>query len=165
MRDLAVSDTPVGEMTICELHRRIVVRSQPDIAGFYSRLPRRIAGSAAIFPSPVKIPNLMEQFGGWLTAITDGPASAFEAHFRLTAIHPFADGNGRTARLLMNLLLIRNGYPPVAVRPEDRIAYLEALERGSADDDLRPFQQFMQFLLDATLDAYLGLLRQALPSS
>ena len=54
---------------------------------------------------------------------------AFDAHFRLTAIHPFADGNGRTARLLMNLLLLRGGYPPLAVRPEDRKIYLDTLER------------------------------------
>ncbi len=105
----------------------------------------------------------MEHLGSWLTAAPGSPATAFEAHFRLTAIHPFADGNGRTARLLMNLLLLREGYPPVAVRPEDRIPYLEALERSSESDDLRPFQSFMHGRLDATLDAYLGLLRQALP--
>ena len=92
MRDLAAATTPVGETTICELHRRIVLRSQPDIAGFYSRLPRRIAGSGTIFPSPAKIPDLMERLGTWLVATAPTPATAFEAHFRLTAIHPFADG-------------------------------------------------------------------------
>ncbi len=73
-----------------------------------------------IFPNPLKIPQLMEEFGSWLSVAPATPEGAFEAHFRLTAIHPFSDGNGRTARLLMNLMLIRGGYPPVAVRPEDR---------------------------------------------
>lgn len=91
------------------------------------------------------------------------PANAFEAHFRLTAIHPFSDGNGRTARLLMNLLLIRGGYPPLAVRPEDRKAYLDALENASTVGDLKPFQAFMHERLDATLAEYLSILQEALP--
>ncbi len=112
MRDLAARDTLVDDGTVSELHRRIVARSQPDIAGVYSRLPRRIAGSPVVFPNPAKILDLMEEFSTWLRSRTVEPAAAFEAHFRLTAIHPFADGNGRTARLLMNLLLLRGGYPP-----------------------------------------------------
>jgi Fic family protein len=85
------------------------------------------------------------------------------AHFRLTAIHPFGDGNGRTARLLINLMLIRAGYPPVAVRPEDRKAYLDARERGSLAENLSPFQSFMHERLDATLAEYLAVLQEALP--
>jgi Fic family protein len=105
----------------------------------------------------------MEEFGAWLTAAPLDPTSAFAAHFRLTAIHPFADGNGRAARLLMNLLLIRGGYPPIAVRPEDRKTYLDALERGSLAEDLRPFQTFMHERLEATLAEYLSAVREALP--
>jgi Fic family protein len=164
MRDLAPTAAPVDESVVCELHRRIVARSQPEIAGTYSRFPRRIAGSPAVFPNPAKIPQLMEEFGAWLTSAPRDPASAFEAHFRLTAIHPFGDGNGRTARLLMNLLLVRGGYPPVAVRPEDRKSYLDALERGSLTEDLQAFQMFMHERLDATLEEYLNILQEALPS-
>jgi Fic family protein len=105
----------------------------------------------------------MEEFGTWLESAPPTPASAFDAHFRLTAIHPFGDGNGRTARLLMNLLLIREGYPPVPVRPEDRKTYLDALERGSLAEDLRPFQTLMHERLDSTLGEYLSALREALP--
>jgi Fic family protein len=162
-RGLAATTTPVTENTVCELHRRIVARSQPEIAGIYSRNPRRIAGSPVVFPDPAKIPPLMEEFGAWLKDAPPGPGAAFDAHFRLTAIHPFSDGNGRTARLLMNLLLIRDGYPPVAVRLEDRNTYLDALERGSLAEDLRPFQTFMHGRLDATLGEYLSALQEALP--
>jgi Fic family protein len=163
LRELAATTTPLGENTITELHRRIVARSRPDIAGIYSSLPRRIAGSPVVLPNPAKIPELMGDFGAWLNAAPLAPSSAFAAHFRLTAIHPFADGNGRTARLLMNLMLIRGGYPPVAVRPEDRKTYLDALERGSLAEDLRPFQSFMHERLDSTLGEYLSALREALP--
>jgi Fic family protein len=159
MRAQAAQDAAIGESIVCELHRRIVARSQPEIAGVYSVHPRRIAGSPVIFPNPMKIPELMAAFGTWLATEAATPKGAFDAHFRLTAIHPFADGNGRTARLLMNLLLIRGGYPPVAVRPDDRKSYLEALERASLADDLAPFQNLMHESLDATLAEYLNALQ------
>lgn len=72
-------------------------------------------------------------------------------------------GCGGTARLLMNVMVIRGGYPPIAIGPEDRKTYLDAPERGSFAQDLRPFQTFMQERLDATLGDYLSALREALP--
>ena len=164
MRELAAQAMPVGESVVRELHRRIVARSEPEIAGFYSPHRRRIAGSPVVFPNPLKIPELMAAFGHQLEQAPPTPEAAFDAHFRLTAIHPFSDGNGRAARLLMNLLLIRGGYVPVAVRPEDRKTYLDALERGSLADDLKPFQAFMHARLDATLGEYLSALQEALPA-
>jgi Fic family protein len=71
------------------------------------------------FPSPAEVPALMGDFAHWLRAARR--ATAFEAHRRLVDIHPFNDGSGRTARLLMDLILIRCGYPAVAVRPKDRV--------------------------------------------
>ena len=106
----------------------------------------------------------MQEFGAWLEQAPATPEAAFDAHFRLTAIHPFSDGNGRTARLLMNLLLIRGGYVPIAVRPEDRKRYLDTLEHGSLADDRRPFQTFLHERLDSTLGEYLSALREALPT-
>jgi Fic family protein len=163
MRELAAKTTPLDETTVRELHRRIVLRSQPEIGGIYSTLPRRIAGSPVVFPNPFKIPGLMKEYGEWLAEATPEPATSFHAHFRLVAIHPFADGNGRTARLLMNLLLLRGGYPPVAVRPEDRKTYLDTLEDASVRDNLKPFQTFLYERLDATLGEYLSVLHEALP--
>jgi Fic family protein len=168
MRALASSSRPLDEGVVRELHRRIVARSQPEIAGIYSPHPRRIAGSPVIFPNPVKIPALMREFGFWLQGTSDAeppsPEAIFEGHFRLTAIHPFSDGNGRTARLLMNLQLLRSGYPPVAVRPEDRKTYLDGLEQASLTENLLPFQTFMHQRLDATLGEYVGVLQEAPPS-
>ncbi len=86
-------------------------------------------------------------------------------HLIFVHVHPFMDGNGRAARLLMNLVLIRGGYPPVAVRPEDRKAYLDSLERASLteDEDLTPYRTLMHQRLDATLGEYLSALKEALP--
>jgi Fic family protein len=163
MRELAAQAMPVGENIVRELHRRIVARSEPGIAGIYSPHRRRIAGSSVVFPNPLKVPDLMRDFGAWLEQAPVTPEAAFDAHFRLTAIHPFSDGNGRTARLLMNLQLIRASYVPMAVRPEDRKRYLDALERGSLAGDLQPFQTLMHQRLDATLAEYVSALQETAP--
>ena len=164
IRALADTAAPLGELTVTELHRRIVARSQPDIAGIYSRFPRRVAGSTAIFPNAAKLPALMADFGAWLATLSAAPEAAFEAHHRLTSIHPFGDGNGRTARLLMNLLLLRGGYPPIAVRPADRRTYLAALE-NVANGDTSEFQDLMHKRLAETLDEYLAAFDASLPEA
>jgi Fic family protein len=97
----------------------------------------------------------MGDFAAWLGAAADTPETAFTAHLRLVAIHPFNDGNGRTARLLMNLVLIRGGYPPVPVRPVDRPAYIAALQGYEATGDATAFERLLLERLDAALDEYL----------
>src|ERR1700686_2999371 len=77
IRELAAKATPIDENTVRELHRRIVARSLPEIGGIYSTLPRRIAGSPVIFPNPLKIPQLMEDFGIWLGKLEPAPAASF----------------------------------------------------------------------------------------
>ena len=161
MRELALQDTPLSETTITELHRRIVQHSRKDIAGFYSQNSRRIAGSAVIFPNPRKIPQLMEQLGEELANADNSPRSAFDMHYQLVTIHPFDDGNGRTARLLMNLILLRGGYVPVSVRPEDRREYLSTLENSQLSQNTDPFQTFMHRRLAANMESYIQDLRQA----
>ena len=88
VREIAGGVAPVTEAVVAELHRRVVARSQPQIAGIYSPHPRRVAGSPVVFPNPLKVPSLMEDFGAWLAGAGAIPTVAFEAHFRLTAIHP-----------------------------------------------------------------------------
>jgi Fic family protein len=161
IRALAGGAAPLDEAAVRELHRRVLAKSQPDIAGVYSAFQRRIAGSATILPAPAKIPGLMAAFGAWLAAAPVGWQTAFEAHRQLVAIHPFSDGNGRTARLLMNLVLLRAGYPPVSVGPEERAAYLDALEAAGTADDTGPYDRFMAGRLVAALDLYLGALDEA----
>lgn len=82
-------------------------------------------------------------------------------HRRLVDIHPFNDGHGRTARLLMNLVLIRGGYPPIAVRPEDRVAYIRALQLTEAGEGSDSFDRLLYERLDATSDEYLSVATSA----
>lgn len=162
MRGIAAADTPLNEETITELHRRIVLNSRKDIAGIYSQNARRIYGSNVVFPNPVKIPALMEHLGHKLSTIDGTPRAAFDMHHQLVTIHPFDDGNGRTARLLMNLVLLRSGYVPVSVGPEDRQEYLDTIKAAQIEQDQTApaFQAFMHERLAANLEKYVHDLRQ-----
>ena len=161
VRELAREQTPLTEGDVRNLHRLVVRRSRPDIAGKYADLARYVRTETGRyeFPSPAEIPALMGDFATWLATALATPESAFTAHRRLVDIHPFNDGNGRAARLLMNLIIIRGGYPPLAVRPEDRPAYISALQRAQAGLGSESFDHLLYERLDATLGEYLSALQ------
>jgi len=158
VRDLGSEKGRLTESDVRNLHRLVMYRSRPDITGQYANVARYVRTETGRheFPSPVEIPALMGDFSRWLNGAADTPETAFAVHRRLVDIHPFNDGNGRTARLLMNLILIRGGYPPIAVRPEDRLAYIRALQRGQAGQGTEDFDSLLYERLDATLEEYLN---------
>jgi Fic family protein len=163
VRGLAAAGEAVREIDIREIHRLIQTRVDPEAAGRYSRHQRAIAGSPLVLPTPVEIPALMDDFAVWLAAAPAEPETAFAAHARLVAIHPFGDVNGRAARLLMNLLLIQAGYPPVVIGPEHRAAYIDALQALQLRSDPEPYQRFMTERLAASLDHHLAMLERVTP--
>jgi Fic family protein len=166
VRDLARQATSLTEADVRTLHSLIVKRSAPDIAGRYADRGRYALTDAGrhSFPSPAEVPALMGDFAAWLRSVPATPETAIVAHRRLVDIHPFDDGNGRTARLLMNLVLIRGGYPPVAVRPADRPAYFRALQEAQAGRGADVFNRLLCERLDATLGEYIAAL-QAIASA
>ena len=92
-------------------------------SGCYRSVPVRISGSAVILPNPRKVSDLMVEFMEWIHHTSIHPVQfAADAHYQLVTIHPFIDGNGRTARLLMNLILMMYGYPPAIIRKQDRLS-------------------------------------------
>ena len=160
VRELALQTGALTEGDVRNLHRLVMQRSGPDIAGRYADLARYVRTETGTheFPSPAEVPALMGDFAAWLGTAHANPEAAFVAHRRLVEIHPFNDGNGRTARLLMNLLLIRGGYPPVAVRPEDRLEYIRSLQELQAGRGAERFDNLLYHRLDATLEEYLRAL-------
>ena len=165
VRELARQTAPLTESDVRNLHKLVMQRSEPAIAGRYADLPRYVRTETGrhTFPSPAEIPSLMGDFAAWLGTVSDMPDTAFAAHCRFVGIHPFNDGNGRTARLLMNLMLIRGGYPPVSVRPEDRLEYVRSLQQEQAGQGIENFNGLLYRRLVATLGEYLSALQEGSP--
>jgi Fic family protein len=143
------------------IHRLILTGIDDTNAGRFRRVPVRISGSPVVMPNPLKVPGLMEDFFRWLTAKNALHPVAFagEAHYRLMTIHPFVDGNGRTARLLMNLLLMMRGYPPAIIHPRDRLVYIGALEQAQLGGSRENFDDLIAKAAEKSLDIYLKALR------
>lgn len=142
---------------ILDIHSIILNKIDDTNKGRYRNVAVRLRGSETILPNALKVPELMEEFITWLqSTVNDNPIKiATDAHFKLVSIHPFVDGNGRTARLLMNLLLMQIGYPPAIVRKEDRSIYINSLEKGQTKDDLADYYTLMFEAIDRSLDIYL----------
>lgn len=109
-------------------------------------------------PAAADVPSLMEDFVEWLnnedTLKLHPVEYAALAHYKLVVIHPFYDGNGRTSRLLMNLILMQAGFPPVTIKVQDRLQYYETLEMANAGD-IRPFIRFIADCTEQALDHFL----------
>lgn len=148
------------EKDILDIHSIILNKIDDTNKGRYRKVAVRLRGSETILPNPLKVPELMEEFFKWLQSeIADHPIkTALDAHFKLVSIHPFVDGNGRTARLLMDLMLVQTGYPPAIVRKEDRSVYINSLEKGQTKDDLTDYFEVMLEAVDRSLDIYLEAL-------
>jgi Fic family protein len=83
-------------------------------------------------------------------------------HAEFVAIHPFQDGNGRTSRILMNYILIQNGYLPINIKAEDKIEYFEALDEYGLNNNLNPFLEFVLDLEEEQMNIYIHLIKDIL---
>lgn len=108
----------ISEDDIKDIQKIILSGIHDDCAGVYRQTEIFVRGSNAEFPLPLQVPKLIKEFVRELQDKQEGQSVriAADAHFKLVSIHPFRDGNGRTARLLMNLILIMHGYPMAVVR-------------------------------------------------
>lgn len=139
---------PIDEKNILEIHRIILTGLDDMNAGFYRDCRVRISGSNAILPNPLKVPQLMNDFFKWLSKAHELSITAITAHLKFVSIHPFVDGNGRVARLLMNMILLKYGYSPIIVRPSDRKKYLAAIENYQTKGDEESYNSLMLKLLN-----------------
>jgi len=149
------------EKDILKIHEIILDKIDPENSGVYRRVPVRISGSAVVMPNPRKVQTLMDDFFYWLKNKTKMHAVelAGEAHYRFVTIHPFVDGNGRTARLLMNMILMMKGYPPAIIRKNDRLAYIKSLEKpqlvNGEGDSKNDYFKLISTAVDRSLNIYL----------
>lgn len=132
VENLVNSDEPVSPFHVRQIHHFVLAKIDDASAGCYRTSQVLIAGAAQIPLEAWKLPQLMDEWGQWLSehrGMHPVELSAL-AHHRLMAIHPFVDGNGRTERLIMNLILLRAGYPPAVILKINRRQYYAVLSEA-----------------------------------
>lgn len=152
--------TEITERDILELHRLFFYRIDKRNAGRYRRQTVIITGSTLSLPTPSELKETMGRFVEQIPAMRESlhPVKfAAWLHIRLATIHPFIDGNGRAARLLMNLALLQGGYPITIIPPILRADYIEALKTSNQGDE-RPFVNFVSSMVWEAQRDYLRLL-------
>ncbi|MBR6120184.1 MAG: Fic family protein [Oscillospiraceae bacterium] len=159
VRALAKEKAPLTERVIRQIHY-LVLADKKDDRGVYRRVPVRIMGA---YHEPVQ-PNQIE--GKMERLLLDYAASEEHIvtrlarfHIEFEGIHPFIDGNGRTGRLLVNLELMKAGYPPIDVKFTDRVAYFNAFEEYHVKHSLSAMESLLAGYLNARLDSYLKILQ------
>jgi Fic family protein len=155
---LAARAEPITEHNIRQTHALILRTIDDENAGAYRKGQVYITGSTYVPPMAIEVPPLMQELVAWINSAEAAELHPVEraalAHFRLVHIHPFIDGNGRTARLLMNLILIREGYPPAVIRRERRPEYYDALDQAHRGETV-PFVTLVAEEAERSLDVWL----------
>ncbi len=150
-------ERPVSESDILELHRLFYSQIDKDNAGVWRKVPVFISGSHRALPAPEKVPSLMAGFVKWM-AENEGRLHPVEfaalVHQKFVYIHPFVDGNGRMARLLMNLALLRAGWTIAIIPPICRHDYIATLDKAG-----RSPAPFVLFVRDRIIETQRELLR------
>jgi len=136
-----VGQTPqISEELILEVHKLILREIDDENAGKYRDKKVHLSGSRYLPPDPQVVPLKMREFIAQINQGGKQPViAAADAHYGLVTIHPFIDGNGRTARLLMNLLLLRTGYPPAIVPVSRREEYIKSLEKAQTTGEMASY--------------------------
>ena len=160
VQDVAQNNTPLSESVIKNIHA-LVLMNRPVDKGVYRRIPVRIMGA---YTEPVQ-PYLIEPKMIELLAKNRDREQTMHIieriarfHLEFEGIHPFIDGNGRTGRLILNLDLIRNGYPPINVKFTDRKRYYAAFDAFYRDSDAAPMIDLIAEYVDTRFDDYFKVL-------
>lgn len=153
---LADHHAPITTQLICDVHQQTMHDSLRN-AGQWRTMPVHIRGTSFTPPPAAEVPDLMDTWVAWVN--TPHPdyhpvVAAAIAHHGFEAIHPFEDGNGRIGRLLLNLLLLRAGYPPALVLREWRSGYMLALDAANGGE-YRPLCNLIGRAVEQVLDRYL----------
>ncbi len=156
-----VNRTEITERDILKLHKLFYYRIDQANAGHYRKQNVVVTGTDFVFPPPSKLRQQMAAFAGEIVSMRTAlhPIEfAAQLHNKLATIHPFVDGNGRTARLLMNLALLQQGYPITIIPPVLRSDYLTAVRHGN-DGNHVPFITLLSNMVWESERDYLRLLQ------
>ena len=159
VRELVKDNVPISESVIKQIHFLVLADKKED-RGVYRRVPVRIMGAQHEPVQPYLIQPKMEQLLLDFTESTEHIVTKLARfHIEFEGIHPFIDGNGRTGRLLVNLELMKAGYPPIDIKFTDRIAYYNAFDEYHVKHNLAAMENLFAGYISARLDMYLDILQ------
>ena len=156
--DLVKGDIPISEYIIKQIHY-LVLADKPKDRGTYRKVAVSILGAKHTPVKPYLIELKLQELLKWYANDKeDFITKLARFHIEFEAIHPFIDGNGRTGRLLVNLELMKLGYPPIDIKFTDRMAYYSAFDSYHVKGDLKPMiNLFSKYLLER-LQQYISIL-------
>lgn len=158
VEQLVTDKVAISEKVIKDIHS-LVLMDRPDDKGVYRRIPVTIMGAYHEPPQPYLVPVRMEQFVAAQKETKRHPIEcAALFHLDFEGIHPFIDGNGRTGRLILNLMLMQQGYPPIDVKFSDRKQYYECFDNYYKDKTATPMVKLVAEYLEERLGRYLEIL-------
>lgn len=159
LQELIKDNKKISEWEIKNIHKLVLKDIDNDNAGRYRNNNVIISGAKHLPPNHLNVKNEMEnliiQYEKW----NFHPIiKACLLHGEFVKIHPFSDGNGRTARLIMNFEMMKNGYPPIIIKTEDRLEYYVYLDNAHTTGDYTLFIKLLIDLENEMLDQYLSIL-------
>mgnify|MGYP004559368255 CR=1 FL=1 len=158
VRELVKNNEPISERIVKQIHY-LVLADKKDDRGVYRRVPVRIMGAQHEPVQPYLIEPKMEQLLQNFNESTEHIVTKLARfHIEFEGIHPFIDGNGRTGRLLVNLELMKAGYPPIDIKFTDRLSYYNAFDAYYVKHDLSAMENLFAGYINSRLDSYLKLL-------
>lgn len=150
-------DLILSEEIIKNIHNILMENIIPG--GIYRNVDVYISGAEHTPPSPTEMYQQIKNF--YFDLLEKKFANEIElaawTHAEFVRIHPFVDGNGRTARLIMNYQLMKNGFLPISIKKESRLEYFNTLEEYAVKDNLEPFVEMLSILEEEQLDRYLNM--------
>ena len=153
--ELVKDNVPISENVIKQIHF-LVLADKKDDRGVYRRVPVRIMGAQHEPVQPYLIEPKMEQLLRDFKESSEHIVTKLARfHIEFEGIHPFIDGNGRTGRLLVNLVLMKAGYPPIDIKFTDRITYYNAFDEYHVKHNLSAMETLFARYVEARLDKYL----------
>lgn len=157
--ELVKDNVPISENVIKQIHF-LVLADKKDDRGVYRRVPVRIMGAQHEPVQPYLIEPKMEQLLRDFKESSEHIVTKLARfHIEFEGIHPFIDGNGRTGRLLVNLELMKAGYPPIDIKFTDRITYYNAFDEYHVKHNLSAMETLFARYVEARLDKYLKILQ------
>ena len=152
----------LSEWQIKNIHQLVLKNIDARNAGRYRQQNVVIAGASHTPPNFLHLPQAMTALMTWYQGAANlHPLQrAARLHVDFVGIHPFVDGNGRTARLLMNFELMRSSYLPAIIRVEQRLAYYDALDTAHTTRNYAPFLQLLAEQERETLRHYLSIIQR-----